>query len=76
MHLSSKRVLSEFKLDARAFEWLLGEIETRYYFAQVSRGSRVWRYKTGGLLRQFPLAPCPNLIILLSPCSCMQVACM
>ena len=34
--LCSKRVTEEHKLSAEAFEWVLGEIETRFQQAQVS----------------------------------------
>ena len=33
--LCSKRVLEEFHLSQEAFEWLIGEIETRFIQAQV-----------------------------------------
>jgi len=34
--LCSKRVTEEHKLSTEAFEWVLGEIETRFQQAQVS----------------------------------------
>ena len=40
MHLASKRVLSELKLTPTAFDWLLGEVESRFYFAQVGPMTR------------------------------------
>jgi hypothetical protein len=33
--LCSKRVTEEFRLSAEAFEWLLGEIETRFQQSHV-----------------------------------------
>lgn len=39
--LCSKRVAEEFKLTSEAFEWLLGEIETRFQQAQVQPGEMV-----------------------------------
>ncbi|VDP51368.1 unnamed protein product [Soboliphyme baturini] len=39
--LSTKRMAEEFKLNAEAFEWLLGEIETRFQQAQVQPGEMV-----------------------------------
>jgi len=35
--LCSRRVSEEYKLSSEAFEWLLGEIETRFKQAQVRR---------------------------------------
>lgn len=37
--LCSKRVAEEFRLSTESFEWLLGEIETRFHQSQV-RGQR------------------------------------
>lgn len=34
--LCAKRVTEEFRLSAEAFEWLLGEIETRFQQSHVS----------------------------------------
>lgn len=34
--LSSKRMAEEYRLNSEAFEWLLGEIETRFQQAQVN----------------------------------------
>lgn len=34
--LCSKRVAEEHRLSAEAFEWLIGEVETRFQQAQVS----------------------------------------
>lgn len=34
--LCSKRVIEEFHLSTEAFEWILGEIESRFIQAQVS----------------------------------------
>ncbi|ORX89671.1 beta and beta-prime subunits of DNA dependent RNA-polymerase, partial [Basidiobolus meristosporus CBS 931.73] len=39
--LSTKRVLEDFHLNAQAFEWILGEIETRFQTAQVAPGEMV-----------------------------------
>lgn len=39
--LCSKRVTEEFRLTAEAFEWLVGEIETRFQQAQVQPGEMV-----------------------------------
>lgn len=39
--LSSKRVAEEFHLSSEAFEWLIGEIETRFTQAQVHPGEMV-----------------------------------
>lgn len=36
--LCSKRVAEEFHLSSEAFEWLLGEIETRFNLSMVRRG--------------------------------------
>ncbi|GAX18796.1 DNA-directed RNA polymerase II subunit RPB1 [Fistulifera solaris] len=36
--LASKRVLSEFRLTKAALEWVVGEIETRFFVAKVSPG--------------------------------------
>lgn len=33
--LCAKRVAEEYRLSAEAFEWLLGEVETRFQQAQV-----------------------------------------
>ena len=33
--LCSKRVLEEFHLSSEAFDWIVGEIETRFNLAQV-----------------------------------------
>lgn len=35
--LCSKRVLEEFHLSSEAFDWIVGEIETRFNLAQVRR---------------------------------------
>ena len=35
MHLSAKRVLSEYKLNQQALNWLLGELDTRFNLALV-----------------------------------------
>lgn len=42
--LCSKRVIEELHLTSEAFEWILGEIETRYVQAQVCRMSFDWAY--------------------------------
>ncbi|KRY70126.1 DNA-directed RNA polymerase II subunit RPB1, partial [Trichinella pseudospiralis] len=39
--LSSKRMAEEFKLNHEAFEWLLGEVETRFQLSQVQPGEMV-----------------------------------
>ncbi|KRX23439.1 DNA-directed RNA polymerase II subunit RPB1, partial [Trichinella nelsoni] len=39
--LSSKRLAEEFKLNHEAFEWILGEVETRFNLAQVQPGEMV-----------------------------------
>ena len=39
--LSSKRMAEEYKLNSEAFEWLLGEIETRFQQAHVKPGEMV-----------------------------------
>lgn len=39
--LCTKRVAEEFRLSSEAFEWLLGEIETRFNQAQVQPGEMV-----------------------------------
>ncbi|KAG9511162.1 DNA-directed RNA polymerase II subunit RPB1, partial [Fragariocoptes setiger] len=39
--LCSKRVAEEFRLTSEAFEWLLGEVETRFQQAQVQPGEMV-----------------------------------
>ncbi|KAK3607289.1 hypothetical protein CHS0354_002914 [Potamilus streckersoni] len=39
--LCSKRVIEEFRLSAESFEWLLGEIETRFQQAQAHPGEMV-----------------------------------
>jgi len=39
--LCSKRVAEEFRLTTEAFEWLIGEIETRFQQAQVQPGEMV-----------------------------------
>uniref|UniRef100_T1JDI6 DNA-directed RNA polymerase subunit n=15 Tax=Myriapoda TaxID=61985 RepID=T1JDI6_STRMM len=39
--LCTKRVAEEFRLSTEAFEWLLGEIETRFQHAQVQPGEMV-----------------------------------
>ncbi|KAG2501690.1 hypothetical protein HYH03_000192 [Edaphochlamys debaryana] len=41
MHLASKRVLSDYKLNQKAFDWLLGEIETRFNLALSHAGECV-----------------------------------
>ncbi|GLI67975.1 hypothetical protein VaNZ11_012311 [Volvox africanus] len=41
MHLATKRVLSEYKLNQKAFDWLLGEIETRFFLALAHPGECV-----------------------------------
>ncbi len=55
MHLASKRVMSEYKLNDKALDWLLGEVETRFFLAQVGgrRGSIDLTFKglTAGRLR-------------------------
>ncbi|KAH3803775.1 hypothetical protein DPMN_132043 [Dreissena polymorpha] len=33
----SKRVIEEFRLSNEAFDWLIGEIETKFQHAQVKR---------------------------------------
>ena len=38
--LCSKRVLEEFHLSSEAFDWIIGEIETRFNLAQVIMKSR------------------------------------
>ncbi|KAI0988983.1 hypothetical protein GJ496_007709 [Pomphorhynchus laevis] len=40
-HLSSRRVIEDHKLTSEAFEWLLGEIETRFQLSQVHPGEMV-----------------------------------
>jgi DNA-directed RNA polymerase II subunit RPB1 len=39
--LASKRVLREYKLSEEAFEWLLQEIESRFYAARVNAGEMI-----------------------------------
>ena len=39
--LCSKRVAEEFHLSSEAFEWLLGEIETRFNLSMVSKKKRI-----------------------------------
>ncbi|ORY05979.1 beta and beta-prime subunits of DNA dependent RNA-polymerase [Basidiobolus meristosporus CBS 931.73] len=39
--LSTKRVLEDFHLNTHAFEWVLGEIETRFQTAQIAPGEMV-----------------------------------
>ncbi|XP_054719438.1 DNA-directed RNA polymerase II subunit RPB1-like [Uloborus diversus] len=39
--LCTKRVAEEFRLSTEAFDWLLGEIETRFHQAQVQPGEMV-----------------------------------
>lgn len=39
--LCTKRVAEEFRLSSEAFEWLIGEIETRFLQAQVQPGEMV-----------------------------------
>jgi len=39
--LCTKRVAEEFRLSSEAFEWLIGEIETRFQQAQVQPGEMV-----------------------------------
>ena len=34
--LCAKKVIEEYRLSSEAFEWLIGEIETRFQQAQVS----------------------------------------
>ncbi|KAG2453789.1 hypothetical protein HYH02_001998 [Chlamydomonas schloesseri] len=41
MHLASKRVMSEYKLNDKGLDWLLGEIETRFFLAQAHAGECV-----------------------------------
>ena len=40
-YLSSKRITEEFKLSEEAFDWLLGEIETRFQQAKTQPGEMV-----------------------------------
>jgi DNA-directed RNA polymerase II subunit RPB1 len=40
-YLSSKRITEEFKLSEEAFDWLLGEIETRFQQAKTQSGEMV-----------------------------------
>ncbi len=40
--LCSKRVAEEFHLSSEAFEWLLGEIETRFNLSMVREGTRLF----------------------------------
>lgn len=41
MQLSAKRILAEHRLDRQAFEWLVGEIESRFNFAHSHSGECV-----------------------------------
>lgn len=38
--LSSKKMAEEHRLSSEAFEWVIGEIETRFQQAQVREGER------------------------------------
>ena len=38
--LSSKRVLQEYRLSPESFEWLMGEIETRFLVHRVNAGDQ------------------------------------
>ncbi len=39
-HLCTKKVIEEYKLSSEAFEWILGEIETRFQQAMVCKQLR------------------------------------
>ena len=45
--LCAKRVAEEYRLSSEAFEWLLGEIETRFQQAQVSLVHLIFDFKSG-----------------------------
>ena len=36
-HFCTKKVIEEYRLSAEAFEWIMGEIETRFHQAMVSK---------------------------------------
>jgi DNA-directed RNA polymerase II subunit RPB1 len=42
--LCSKKVIEEYRLSGEAFEWILGEIDTRYQQANVRHFSRLIVY--------------------------------
>lgn len=48
--LCSKRMTEEFRLSTEAFDWLLGEIETKFNQSIVSQADSLWRCQISATL--------------------------
>lgn len=55
--LCSKRMTEEFRLSTEAFDWLLGEIETKFNQSIVSSALAIYREVSGVKNRRCPSPP-------------------